>query len=346
MVPTKVTDNSLASLAGQFQHNRFPVVTWKHPKKAAILLRSSSFVPSTIAKKKFTVGASKLLPSSVTQKPSLSSDKVIQNVAGVGVYNANVENYLYDVMLISPTDKPSLDLVQHISMPPPMVEFEEELKRQGSFRGYLPPTSPSPSNDSNEVDSDMKPPENTRMRAATYTYKIRNRVGSSVSQISRFVQDNSKLLPSPPAKRKLSVRRRKMFSSPQLGKRHTMIDNTTKRLSSSSTASDISIEKTKQKDILKEGPEEEETSKPLIKKSPRSAEVSPTATIKLTHKRTRSSDQIIELKASDIDLKDIVMSEKTGSPVSPYSPIDWEALGSEDKVWVIFVGVQIFVGCN
>jgi len=54
VVPSKVTDDGLVSLAGQFQLNRFPVVTWRHPKKEVVLLRSSSFVPSVIGKKKFS----------------------------------------------------------------------------------------------------------------------------------------------------------------------------------------------------------------------------------------------------------------------------------------------------
>ena len=58
VVPEKVTDESLAAVASQFQHQRLPVVTWKHPDKKVVLLRSSSFVPCSIAKK--TVSSSAL----------------------------------------------------------------------------------------------------------------------------------------------------------------------------------------------------------------------------------------------------------------------------------------------
>ena len=58
VVPEKVTDDSLAAVASQFQHQRLPVVTWKRPDKKVVLLRSSSFVPCSIAKK--TVSSSAL----------------------------------------------------------------------------------------------------------------------------------------------------------------------------------------------------------------------------------------------------------------------------------------------
>ena len=57
VVPEKVTDDSLAAVASQFQHQRLPVVTWKHPNKKVVLLRSSSFVPCSIAKKSVSSSA-------------------------------------------------------------------------------------------------------------------------------------------------------------------------------------------------------------------------------------------------------------------------------------------------
>lgn len=331
VVPSKVTDEALASLAGQFQCNRWPVVTWKHPKKEAVLLRSSSFVPSSIAKKKFNPGAvgAKLLPASITQK-HMASDKIMQNKAGVGVYNTGVENYFYDLMLVTPADTPSLDLVQHISMPPETIEFEE-LKRQGSFRGgYHPPPSPSPSNNSSEYDIfEQQEPEKTgiRSRAATYTYKIRNRVGSSVSQLSRVVVPGKKEHPKSPAvKRKLSARR-KMFSSPQLPRKKGAKDTTDSR--PSSTSSDISTEKAKWRESLKEEPEEVEDN--AMSSSDLTNRSSPTTSehVPIPLKRARSSDEVVDMKFGDIDLKDIVVSEKSGSPDPPVSPIDWEAIGND-----------------
>ena len=58
VVPEKVTDDSLATVASQFEHRRLPVVTWKYPDKKVVLLRSSAFVSCSIAKK--TVSSSAL----------------------------------------------------------------------------------------------------------------------------------------------------------------------------------------------------------------------------------------------------------------------------------------------
>lgn len=85
---------------------------------------------------------------------------------------------------------------------------------------------------------------------------------------------------------------------------------------------------------MKEEPEEPEGDpegdpKVLV---PRSADASPSlVATKLGHKRTLSSDHVEELESVDIDLKDIVVSEKTGSPEPPVSPIDWEAVGCTKK---------------
>ena len=73
VVPSETTDEDLAALACQFQHSRWPVVTWKHPKRDAVMLRSSSFVPSSITRKKFNAVSGKLLPSAITQKQQVSS---------------------------------------------------------------------------------------------------------------------------------------------------------------------------------------------------------------------------------------------------------------------------------
>lgn len=363
VVPSKVTDESLATLAGQFQHNRWPVVTWKHPRKEAVLLRSSSFVPSSITRKKFhAMGGigSKLLPS-LAQKQA-ASDEAMQNKAGVGVYNKDVETYFYDLMLVSPNNHPSLDLVQQISIPPPIMEFEE-LRRQGSIRlgsssgeggaGGLPPPSPSPSAESVESEHDPTAASKggekggvasgggggIRNRAATYAFKIRTRVGSSVSQLSRVaVPDKKQPVNSPAAKRKLSASRYR-FSSPQLPRKSTASEDSISRHSSCSTASDLSMEKAKWRESLKEEPDLEISKSPdhadkkekleeKEKQHPKSASTSPTAK-RPSHKRTRSSDGVIDLKSEDIDLKDIVISERTSaSPEPNISPIDWEAVGN------------------
>lgn len=214
-----------------------------------------------------------------------------------------------------------------------MVEFEEELRRQGSFRGpfcgngppVVAPPSPTPSNESNEAVAVQGKETAFRNRAATYAFKIRNRVGSSVSQLSRVVlPDKKDARKSPAAKRKLSASRQ-VFSSPQLPKK-PISEDAASRNSSCSTSSDLSTEKAKWRESLKEEPEDEEETS--VKPDARSANTSPINPKKLSHKRTRSSDEVIDLKSSDIDLKDIIVSEKTGSPEPSVSPIDWEAVGN------------------
>ena len=248
------------------------------------------------------------------------------NKAGVGVYNKDVETYFYDLLLVNPTNHPSLDLVQQISMPPPIMEFEEELKRQGSFRGA--PPSPSPSSESADFDVEMSKANSgfgIRNRAATYAFKIRTRVGSSVSQLSRIALPDKKPLGSPSARQKF-LTKRKMFSSPQLPRKSTS-DDSMSRNSSCSTVSDLSMDKMKwREESLREEPESTEVEDK--KSHAKSANTSPVSSKRPSHKRTRSSDEVIDLKAVGIELKDIVVSERT-SPEPPVSPIDWEAVGSE-----------------
>ena len=139
---------------------------------------------------------------------------------------------------------------------------------------------------------------------------------------------------SPSAGRRLSTKR-KMFSSPQLPKR-TIQEDAISRNSTCSTASDLSMDKTKCRDSLKEEPEMEKMDASEETPIPRSANASPTDASAgkkpSSHKRTRSSDQVIELVASDIQLQDIKLAEKSGSPEPPLSPIDWEAMGQAEKV--------------
>lgn len=139
VVPDKITDNSLISMAHQFQHNRFPVVTWKHPKKQAVLLRSSSFIPSSIAKKTVSTSALGYVQSSINPNAAKTpGDAVTGNVGGVGVSNIEVENYLLSVLLINQIErnqKDNLDesnLVLQLSIPPRAMEFDTELHRTAS----------------------------------------------------------------------------------------------------------------------------------------------------------------------------------------------------------------------
>ena len=108
VVPESVSDSSLAAMASQFLHNRFPVVTWKHSKTGATLLRSSSFVPSSIARK--TVSSGPLVayiqtPARQVVPSAGGGASEVQNVGGVGVYNEEVEKYLQTVLSISQSER-------------------------------------------------------------------------------------------------------------------------------------------------------------------------------------------------------------------------------------------------
>lgn len=43
VVPQNVSDDSIRKLCRCYRHNRFPVITWRHPRTKALLLRSGSF---------------------------------------------------------------------------------------------------------------------------------------------------------------------------------------------------------------------------------------------------------------------------------------------------------------
>lgn len=111
VVPDKLTDDTLARISSQFQSNRLPVVTWRHPVNEAVLLRSSSFVtPSVTHRKKPSIHLSK----------NSSSDRVID----MGILSPDVEA-----------------LVTTIVNACPLIESHGSL--HGSFTGEMsmPPTS-------------------------------------------------------------------------------------------------------------------------------------------------------------------------------------------------------------
>lgn len=43
VVPQSVQDGSLQKVARCYRHNRLPVVSWKHPRTKAVLLRAGGF---------------------------------------------------------------------------------------------------------------------------------------------------------------------------------------------------------------------------------------------------------------------------------------------------------------
>lgn len=148
------------------------------------------------------------------------------NPGGIGVYNAEVENYLLQFLLVEKSDKPTTALIHQISMPPETMEFD----RVGSLRrGQLNSADSSDSIDSgvggdttSSVDGGTHQPQ-IRGRAATFdVYKIRTRVGSKVSTVTKFTQEVLASKPtqhqkskSPSMRRLLSTKRR-ITSSPQM----------------------------------------------------------------------------------------------------------------------------------
>ncbi|XP_064399586.1 myotubularin-related protein 5-like isoform X3 [Halichondria panicea] len=306
VVPDKVTDESLAKLASQFQHNRFPVVTWKHPRKQAVLLRSSSFVPSSISKK--SVSASALSAVFHTSKPV---DQFV-HTGGVGLYNNEVEQYLYNFIVVEKGEAPSSDLISHLSIPPQRIEFERDWRRD-SIRS-------SRSNDSDSVDG--KDNDKPRGRAMTVDgFQLRSRIGSIVSQ----------LLPT-----RKHIRHR---DSPSIGRRYSI----NKKQQSSpifNRKSVLEIQESYSKICIPQGTLERQPrnetdgvrlsgSLEKLDEGSKSASSSPKLSTargrrKLDHRRSHSSGQLIDLQLSDIDLS---LKDGPTSPNRPMSPIDWEAIG-------------------
>ncbi|XP_031443028.1 myotubularin-related protein 13 isoform X2 [Clupea harengus] len=72
VVPQSVQDSSLQKVARCYRHNRLPVVTWRHPRTKAVLLRSGGFHSKTV------VGLFKSQNTSGTAPVSDSSSSVEQ----------------------------------------------------------------------------------------------------------------------------------------------------------------------------------------------------------------------------------------------------------------------------
>ena len=152
------------------------------------------------------------------------------NPGGIGVYNAEVENYLLQFLLVEKQDKPTSALIHQISMPPETMEFD----RAGTLRrGQLNSAGSSDSVDSgvggdaaSSVDGSSHQPQ-IRGRAATFdVYKIRTRVGSKVSTVTKLTkevlaskpQQHQKLVKSSgsPSRKRLLAAKRRITSSPQM----------------------------------------------------------------------------------------------------------------------------------
>lgn len=145
------------------------------------------------------------------------------------MYNAEVENYLLQFLLIEKSEKPTSALIHEISMPPETMEFD----RMGTLRrGQLNSAGSSDSVDSGvggdntftSTDGIHQP--QIRGRAATFDlYKVRHRVGSKVSKVTKYTQEvlGSKLQQKGRSSGGLGMRRqlatkRRVTSSPQFNR--------------------------------------------------------------------------------------------------------------------------------
>ena len=145
MVPEGTSDETLISVATQFQYNRFPVVTWKQLNRQAVLLRSGCFIPSTASQK---IGPLENLQNVVLHGKGkfigvggkfgghhgASKDKGVPqgNLSGTGVFNMDVESYIRDIMHLSQSHRrkrQKSNLVQEISGPPEMMHFVHDHTR-------------------------------------------------------------------------------------------------------------------------------------------------------------------------------------------------------------------------
>ena len=298
---------------------------------------------------------------------NFSSSSSGTNLGGIGVYNADVENYLLQFLLVEKRDKPTSALIHEISMPPETMEFD----RVGSLRrGQLNSADSSDSIDSGvgvdaTTSTDATHQPQIRGRAATFdVYKIRTRVGSKVAQITKI---SPEVLASKPTQKRsgtTSVKRflstkKKSPSSPQVfqSQRKSYSFAEIGQIFGGSNSSNgatppsprsVLLENGGVKSALKESEREGEDvvdSGMKASKMPRSAESSPQMATKFAHaskilaqQRAKSSDNIADL--SGIELADIEMTEKQSvsseSSVRPMSPIDWEAVGdnrTEEKVY-------------
>ena len=317
-----------------------------------------------------------------------SSSSSKPNLGGIGVYNADVENYLLQFLLVEKHDRPTSDLIHQLSMPPETMEFD----RVGSLRrGQLNSADSSDSIDSgvgqdtattSSMDGAATHQPQIRGRAATFdVYKIRTRVGSKVAQITKYTQEvlaskptqKSNKTGSPSVKRLLSTKRKSPSSPEQIHrtqkKSHSLASmgeifgsssGSTPPLSPGSVVmenghikSELKPGATGAEEGVREGEKGKGASEEDVDasasrtenhKTPRSADSSPHTSPKfphaskmLTHPKSKSSDNIVDL--ADIDLADIEMTEKQSisseSSMRPLSPIDWETIvnnKSEDKV--------------
>lgn len=121
VVADTFSDDAIARTAPQFLSNRLPIVTWKHPKSNAVLLRSASFVSHIITKKKSSI----LVPHGAKHTPDKPPELDAQ-----GIFSADVEAFISTIVNACPSvereTEMSNSLSRDVSMPPTSMTFAAE----------------------------------------------------------------------------------------------------------------------------------------------------------------------------------------------------------------------------
>ena len=125
MVADTFSDDAIARTAPQFLSNRLPVVTWKHQKSKAVLLRSASFVSHVTSKRKGILTSTKHTPD---KPPELDAS---------GIFSADVEAFISTIINACPGVEREADmsnsLSRDVTMPPTSLTFaaEDRLSQYG-----------------------------------------------------------------------------------------------------------------------------------------------------------------------------------------------------------------------
>ena len=234
------------------------------------------------------------------------------------MYNVEVENYLLSVLLVSQTERNENeqahdDLVRHLSLPPQTLQFLPEMYRTSSISSLRQSPPHKPLHPQLSPDSGLGG-DFTASRTRTSSFDVLGKIKKGVSKLTK--QGGSpRLTPKLGGHKHLH----KGDSSPQLAKRR----------------SDPELEEEVGLPPLEDIPQDPtrkllpvsrvKLGEPL---SPNSAPHSPQLA-PVRHKRAKSMGQVSDLSTSDVDLADIIMTERHESSMSPPGAVDWEAVGSD-----------------
>lgn len=113
----------LQRVSKQFLDNRLPVVTWKHSKNGAVLLRSASFVMPSVPRKK---------PGSRVLAKQAADD-----LEQVGVKSTDVDAFISEIVRACPHVNEDLYSSLQLSMPPTSLMFDNEADSEDPTRSQL-----------------------------------------------------------------------------------------------------------------------------------------------------------------------------------------------------------------